>query len=275
VQIVPELPSPLIPIAVALGVGLLLAVAVPLVMDRLDHTIRDARAAGEALAAPVLSTIPPVSLSGLAPPGTRRDAAYRALAATSVATDQLPRAIVVTSPLGVVQDSVAANFAAALAGLGLNVALLATDARQSWFMDATDREAKPEEVQELGTPTLPDLLTLARRGQLNGQIRESLVPSRLANLAVLPPGAADSDALLDGLPALLEALAAADVDVTVIAGPSLLEDPAATIFAWSTRSVLWVVEAGEITEQDAREAASRLALAGATPFGVALVEAKG
>ena len=70
------------------------------------------------------------------------------------------------------------------------------------------------------------------------------------------------------------ALSDADIDVTVIAGPALLEDPAATILAWSTRSVLWVVESGNVTETEAHEASNRLALAGASAFGVTLVEAK-
>ena len=43
--------------------------------------------------------------------------------------------IVVTSPTGKTQDVVAANFAAALAGLGMRVALVATDPRQSWFLN--------------------------------------------------------------------------------------------------------------------------------------------
>ena len=267
-QTTPPLPSPTIPVAVALALGLLLAIAVPVLIDRLDHSIRNARTAGNALSAPVLSTIPamsPLDPSALAEPGTPRDAAYRALAATSVATDQLPRAIVVTSPVGKMQDIVAANFAAALAGLGLRVALVATNARQDWFDDASD--APP-------APTLPDLLALAGAGRLNGQVNQSLLPTQLENLAILTPGHIEADALLDGLPTVLQALADANVDVTVIAGPSLLEDPTATILAWSTRSVLWVVEAGEVTEQEAREAASRLALAGATPFGVALVDAE-
>ncbi len=268
VQITPPLSSPLVPVAVALLLGVLLAVAVPVLIDRLDHSIRNARTASNAFAAPVLSTIPPTSpsdLATLALPGTPRDAAYRTLAATSVATDQLPRAIVVTSPVGEMQDSVAANFAAALAGLGLRVALIATDPRQAWF----DHSTGPQDA-----PTLPDLLNLATAGRLNGQVRESLVPTHLDNLAILTPGSVGADALLDGLPTVLQALADAEIDVTVIAGPALLEDPSATILAWSTRSVLWVVEAGEVTEQEAREAASRLALAGATPFGVALVDAE-
>lgn len=271
-QIIPELPSPLIPVIVALGIGLLLAVAVPVLIDYLDHTIRDPRVAGNALSATVLSTIPASSqgtLAALAQPGSPRDSAYRALAATSVATDQLPRAIVVTSPVGEMQDSVAANFAAALAGLGLRVALVATDPRQDWFVDSGDMQ---------DAPTLPSLLALARAGRLNGQIHDSLVPTDLHNLFVLPPGALPSgpgaEALLEGLPTLLLALAGADIDVTVIAAPALLENPSATILAWSTRSVLWVIEAGQVTEREAHEAASRLELAGAEAFGVTMVDAK-
>jgi Mrp family chromosome partitioning ATPase len=263
-QITPGLTSPMTTVAIVLALGLLLAVAVPVLIDRLDHSIRNARTASNALAAPVLSTIPVTpedELATLAAPGTARDGAYRALAARSVATDQLPRAIVVTSPVGEMQDTVAANFAAALAGLGLKVALVATNDRQRWFVDTTN------------ATTLPDLLALAASGRLNGQVRESLISTNLANLSILAPGPTGADALLEGLPTLLQALADAEVDVTVIAGPALLEDPAATIFAWSTRSVLWVVESGEVTEQEAREAASRLELAGATPFGVALVDA--
>ena len=92
------------------------------------------------------------------------------------------------------------------------------------------------------------------------------------HLVVIPPG--DSDQLfmpLDGLPTLLESLRRSDVDITVIAGPALLEDANATIIAWATRSVLWAVEMGTSTEQDLSEAASRLQLAGVTPFGVAVI----
>jgi Mrp family chromosome partitioning ATPase len=266
-QVTPELPSPLPPIGVAAGVGLLLALAVPVLLDRLDHSIRDPRAAGAAFAAPVLSTIPatsPAHLETLARPGSARDAAYRTLAAASIATDELPRAIVVTSPMGAMQDSVAANFAAALAGLGLRVALVATDPRQAWYADS-----------HASGSTLAGLLTDAHAGRLNGQVRDSLVASPVANLRVLPPGDTDSETLLEGLPTVLDALAETGIDVTVIAAPAMLEEPAATILAWSTRSVLWVVESGQVTEHEAWEAADRLALAGASPFGVALIDAKG
>ena len=270
-QVTPELPSPLLPAAVFLGIGLLLAIAVPVLMDRLDHSIRDARTATAAFAAPVLSSIPAARHVGLAEPGSEQDGAFRKLAATSIATDRLPSAIVVTSPTGEMQDGVAANFAAALAGLGMSVALVATDPRQAWYMGDTER---PGDADAPPVPTLPQLLDLAHSGRLNGEVRASLMPTRVPNLMVVPPGSSNVEVPLDGLPPLLEALARSDIDVTVIAGPALLEDPNATILAWSTRSVLWVLETGEVTEAEAHEAASRLALAGATPFGVAMVDGK-
>jgi Mrp family chromosome partitioning ATPase len=266
-QVTPEPPSPLLPIGAAIGLAALLAVGVPVLLDRVDHSIRDARAAGNALSAPILSTIPAPSASEratLSSPGSVRAQAYQTLAAASVATDQLPRAIMVTAPVGDTQDSVAANFAAALAGLGLRVALIGTQSRQSWFGHPAD-----------GAPTLPDFLTAAFSGRLNGQVCDHLVDTAVPNLGVLPAGDTETDILVDGLPPLLRSLADAGVDVTVIAGPSILEDPSATIMAWSTRSVLWVVETGVMTEQQAGDAASRLELAGASPFGVALVQRNG
>jgi Mrp family chromosome partitioning ATPase len=266
-DITPEPPTPLIPIGVAVGVAALVALGIPVLLDRVDHSIRDSHAAGVALAAPVLSTIPapPAShIETLARPGSPRSHAYRTLAAASVATDQLPRAIVVSAPIGQMQDSVAANFAAALADLGLRVVLVPTDRRQAWYADAPD-----------GALTLPDFLALAHKGRLNGEVPHHLQPTPVDNLRILPHGDTEADALIDGLPPLLRAFNDGGVDVTVIAAPSILEDPSATILAWSTRSVLWVVETGEITQQQASEAAAKLELAGASPFGVAVVDRKG
>src|SRR5262245_19525065 len=149
-NVTPERLTPLVPLGVALGLALLLALGVPVLLDRIDHSIRDSHTAGVALAAPVLSTIPaPGSsqLARLARPGSPGGQAYRALATASVATDQLPRAIVVTAPVGEMQDTVAANFAAALADLGLRVVLVPTHPRQSWYADPPD-----------GAPTLHDFL---------------------------------------------------------------------------------------------------------------------
>lgn len=264
-NVTPPLPSALVPIAVILGLGLALAIGAPVALDRLDRSVGDARTAETVFEAPVLSSIPESprrDRQRLVSPASPRWAAYRTLATTSIATDRLPRAIVVTSPTGETQDSVAANFAAALAAQGLRVALVATDARQAWFVD--DRES-PAHV------TWPEMLDRAHDGSLNGMAPNMLTATSLDNLLVLPPGPEDSSANLNGLAPLLEALSRTDIDVTVIAGPSLLDEPDATLFAWVTRSVLWVCDLDAITVAQAREASNRLALAGASAFGVAVV----
>lgn len=263
----PEAATPLIPLGLALALAVAAAIGLPVLLDRIDHSIRDSRTAGSALAAPVLSTIPAppaARLEVLSTPESRDGHAYRTLATASIATDQLPRALVVTAPKGHMQDIVAANFAAALADLGLRVVLVPTDPRQAWYAEAQE-----------GVLTLPDFLHLAYTGRLNGEVPEQLQRTTIDNLRVVAHAAAGADALIDGLPPLLRAFADTGVDVTVIAAPSILDDPAATILAWSTRSVLWVVETGEVTQQQAQEAAAKLELAGASPFGVAVVERKG
>jgi Mrp family chromosome partitioning ATPase len=275
-DITPPTKSPQTPTLLIVAVGLVLALAVPVLIDRMDHTIRDAKTATAAFAAPVLSSIPAAPRTKryeIAKPGTAREGAYRALAATSVATDRLPRSIVVTSPLGEEQDGVAANFAAALANLGVRVALIGTSPRQAWFADAAP--AAPTGNGGNGpreTTTFPQLLELAYSGRLNGTAPNHLLRTSVDNLYVLPPGQADVDVSTDGLAPMLQALANANIDVTVIAAPALLQDPNTTIYAWTTRSVLWVMETGEITVEEAREAASRLALAGVTPLGVAMID---
>jgi Mrp family chromosome partitioning ATPase len=122
-------------------------------------------------------------------------------------------------------------------------------------------------------PSFSELLELAHQGRLNGSLTRGLVESHVQNLFVVGPGQTNGKAELDGLRPLLEALSS-DVHVTVIAGPALLEDPDATIFAWTTRSVLWAIETGEVTEVEAKEAASRLTLAGVEAFGIAMVNVK-
>ncbi len=266
-QVIAEPLSPLIPIGIALAAGLVLAIVVPVLVDRLDRSVKDAKGASEAFSAPVLSAIPAAPRGervALAAPGSPREDAFRSLTATSVATDRLPKVIMVTSPTGEAHDAVAANFAAALAGLGLKVTLIATASRQAWFAPDTNGSSD-------GAIVLPDLLERAHAGRLNGEVGHRLATTEVANLMVVPPGEGGKLSL-DGMSPLLEALSAEQVDCTVIAGPALLEDANATILAWTTRSVLWVCKTGEVSASEAREAAARLDLAGGAPFGVAMVD---
>lgn len=292
-RITPPPPSPLIPLLEILGVGLLLALAIPVLLDKADSTITEAKAAPGALRAGVLVTVPhmPRRLHrSLAPPGSSWELAFRSLAATSISTDRLPKAIMVTSPSEATQDAVAANFAAGLAGLGVRVALVGTIPRQDWFLnDDVDDDGEPAPSSNgsgapAGRPdvpgttqapariaTFPELLNDAQNGRLGIDIRPRLGRRDLENLYIVPPGDEHAELSLDGLPPLLDALARSEIDITVLAGPALLDDPNATIIAWSTRHVLWAIEIGHVDKNDAALAADRLELAGVEPFGIALV----
>ena len=249
--------------------GIILGLLAAIIADRLDHTIRTAKSAARVFQSPVLSTIAPArrgsAFTVLNDPQSDRSEAFRALAATCVATDRLPRAIMVTSPTGDAYEEVAANFAAALAGLGLRVALVATTPDQKWLL-------KPFKEPAAGATDLPELLSLAHAGRLNGQMQNRLpVAEDAPNLMAVPPGEDASTLPFDGLPPLLDALVRAGFDVAVIAGPALLDSADGTIVAWATRSVLWAVQAGNLNEKDAALAAARIGLAGVEPFGVALI----
>jgi hypothetical protein len=292
-RITPPPPSPVTTLLVILGVGLLLALIVPLILDRLDRTITEARAAPGALRTGVLATFPamPRRLARrVAPPGSSWELAFRSLAATSISTDRLPSAIMVTSPTGSTQDFVGANFAAGLAGLGVSVALVGTVPRQSWFL--RDEEATEPEPAAAGAerqpaltlpppvpgarqpaaPTFPELLAEAQAGSLVGDFRARLARRDIGNLYVIPPGEDETELSLDGLPPLIDALSRSGIDIVVIAGPEFLPDPNATIIAWSTRHVLWAIELGQVAKADAQLAAERLELAGVEPFGIALLK---
>src|SRR5205814_2019470 len=107
--------------------GLLFALGAALLVDRADRTIRDPEEAALTFGAPVLSIIPSdgEEFAVLAEPNSLAAEAYRGLAAMAIATDRLPKAMMVSTPTGEAHAQVAANLAAALSRLGLKVALMA------------------------------------------------------------------------------------------------------------------------------------------------------
>jgi Mrp family chromosome partitioning ATPase len=268
-----KIPSPVVPVGIIILAGLALGLALAVLVDRRDQTIRSVRVASSTLSAPLLSTVPAPrrgrpEYAVLERPGSDRSAAFQKLAATCVATDRLPKAIMVSTPDGDTHDDVAANLAAALANLGLQVALVATSPRQSWYLE---RFTVPIE----GVADLSELLEQAHEGRLDGDATRRLAWTDLtSNLVVVPPATeAPLTVPLDGLPPFLDALERSGIDVAVIAGPSLLEDASATIVAWETRTVLWAVQVGAVTRRAASEAAARLELASVNPFGLVMVGA--
>jgi hypothetical protein len=271
-----------LPAAAGLLGGLVLGVGLAVAVDRRDRRIRDPRAAAAAFAAPVLSLVPSSTDSDyviLSNPLSNVAEAYRGLAATSIATDRLPKAIMVSTPHGDAHEEVAANYAAALSRFGLKVALIATSPDQAWYADRfnpgtpSSRVGSTDVATTSHGSTFPELLAAAHAGTLNGQLRDGLsTDDRAPNLVVVPPSdEAPAQLPVDGLPPLLLALADAGIDIVVVSGPALLEDADATIVAWATRCVLWAIVEGEITSTEAKAAAARLELAGVVPFGVVMV----
>jgi Chain length determinant protein len=268
-----ETQSPIVPVGIIMLVGLALGLAAAVAVDRRDHTIRSVKVASSTLSAPLLSTIPPPrrgrpEYAVLERPDSDRSAEFRKLAATCVATDRLPNAIMVSTPEGDTYEDVAANFAAALADLGLRVALVATSPRQSWYLERFT-------VPVGGPADLSEFLDSAHDGQFNGWASRHLAWTDLTpNLVIVPPAPEGALSVpLDGLPPFLDALERSGIDVTVISGPSLLDVADATILAWETRSVLWAVQVGTVTRRAATEAAARLELASVNAFGVVMVGA--
>ena len=143
---------------------------------------------------------------------------------------------------------------------------MAMSIEQDWYLEAF--------TQNNDSLVLPELLERAHSGTLPTGWRDDLPVTEFApNLVVVPPGDESMMHLpIDGLPALLQELSDGGVDVTVIAGPPLLEEADATIVAWATRNILWAIIPGEVTRAEARAAAARMELAGVTPFGVVMVE---
>ena len=215
--------------------GIVFALGAALLVDRADRTIRDPEEAALTFSAPVLSIIPSDGdeFAVIAEPNSLAAEAYRGLAAMSIATDRLPKAMMVSTPTGDAHAQVAANFAAALSRLGLKVALVAMSVDQDWYLEAFT-------LNRTGMVRLPELLERAHSGTLPAGWRDRLPVTEFApNLVVVPPA---NEQLLhlpvDGLPALLQALSDGGVDVTVIVGPPLLEEADATIVAWATRECL-------------------------------------
>jgi Mrp family chromosome partitioning ATPase len=329
-RIAPAPESNVVPALVILGVGLLLAVAVPVLIDRFDRSITDSRSAANSLRSRVLVSVPAIPRrvrQGYAPRGSSWDAAFRSLAATSISTDSLPKALMVSSPTGSIQDTVAANLARSLARLGVKVALIGTVPRQRWYTSTTPQELLPDQEEdyayngeddggddggdddgdddgggtppitsadssvvagempqvngqhadeeEFDHPTFVDLLRDAQTGRLPTDFRDTLATvEHVPNLYVIPPGP-EADVPLDGLPSLLDAFSRDGIDTVVIGGPAYLEDPNATIIAWSTRNMLWALEMGRVDSRDALLAADRLDIAGVAPFGIAVVKHHG
>jgi len=250
-------PHTTIPALLALLAGLTLAITTATLLDRYDGRIRTPQQAANAFHTPVLAIIPPNphDLPVLDQPHSPTSTAYRGLAAMSIATNHLPTHLMITTPHGDAHDETAINYAAALAQLGLNVTLIATT--QTWYTNHFTPPQHPTNLtQALHQTTQPNPTINPHTNPLN------------PHLTLLPPNPDPTQPLpLDHLPNLLTHLNNTGTDITIIAGPPLLENPDATLIAWATQHILWTIHPGHTTTQQAHTAATRAQLANTTPFG--------
>ena len=233
--------------------GLLFALGAALLVDRADRTIRDPEEAALTFSAPVLSIIPADGdeFAVVAEPNSLAAEAYRGLAAMSIATDRLPKAMMVSS----------ADRRRARAGRRqLRGGAVAARAQGRADGDVGRAGLVPRGVHAERRRHGPPARAARARAQRHAARRVGAtqlpVTEFAPNLVVVPP--ADEPMLhlpIDGLPALLQELSDGGVDVTVIAGPPMLEEADATIVAWATRNVLWAIIPGEVTRAEARAAA--------------------
>jgi capsular exopolysaccharide synthesis family protein len=139
-------PRPKLDVALGAGVGLLLGLALALVLDGLDRSVKTAAQLHALLAAPVLGVIPRIRRKSMIVAPLGKDAvgeAYRALRTSVrfVNPDNPLRSFAVTSAAqGEGKTTTAANLAIALAESGERVVLVDADLRRAGLARALDLE---------------------------------------------------------------------------------------------------------------------------------------
>ena len=255
------------------GIGLLLALALP-VLDRPHGPHDPRREDGDGRVVGARAVLDPGLHAGrdadeIARPGTAREAAFRGARGNQPSRPTgCPRRSWSRRRSATMQDTVAANFAAALAGIGVRVALDrhpappgVVHARRTRPRHGNGRTDGQRDRTATGTGPRDDVPGAARARVLGPAQRRRARSTccargsrtcgccrRVTPRSTSPP---------TGCRRCSQAFASANIDVTVIAAPALLEDPNTTIYAWTTRSVLWVMETGEITVEAGARGARR------------------
>jgi capsular exopolysaccharide synthesis family protein len=262
----PAFPQPVLNLTLALIFGLVLAVALALLREVLDNTIKDVDDLGPD-GPPLLGALVGESakehavLVDQAPPSSPRVEAYRMLRTnvSFVDVDRHNKALVVTSPVqGDGKSSVAINLALSLSSAQVKTLLIDGDLR------------RPRVAQALGL--VPDVgLTNVLLGQvtIDGAIQR-YQDGHLEVLAsgTVPPNAAE---LLqsDAMEKLLEDLRQ-HFEMIIIDSPPLLPVTDAAVLASRADGAVVVVRHGQTTKEEWRQAEGRLEQVDAQLLGVVM-----
>ena len=264
VPVEPASPHVLINTALAGMVGGLLGVGAAFAFEYLDDKIRVPDDVDRHLGIKTLGTIGRLTgdeaLITLAEPFSPTSEAFRMLSTNvrCAGVGDSVRTLLVTgvgSAGG--KTTTAANLAVALAQAGLTVTVVDADLR------------RPRQHRLFGLDTQSGLTRSLVEGDMDGRLQ----PSQVERLSILPAGERPPNPPgLLGSPRLQDILddLAKKADVVIVDSPPVLPVTDAAILAQAVDGVLLVIEAGETTQDAARQATESLQQVGAHLIGVVL-----
>lgn len=248
-------------VGLGLAAGLVLGIAIALLREAIDRTIRDTdeleRISGLSAVGTVPRGLPKQPLPVNTRPRSARAEAYRQIRTTLLNAESQPRSIAITSAsAGEGKTSVAANLAAVFSRAGHRIALVDADLRRPRVAAVMEVRAKPG---------LSDVL--ARRVSLE----EALIILDDGRLAVLPSGtipANPSEALGGAVMGTVLERLKRDYEYVFIDTPPVLPVTDALVVAPMVDGVVLVTRLGRTTRERVRRAQAAIRRVNATIFGV-------
>lgn len=270
VPLTPELPRPGLNLFLGLFSGALVAVALVLVLETLDRTVKGAAQLSELAERPLLGLIPRLPgatrlpIATLESPLTPGSEAFRALrtALRFLDPDNPLRTILITSPgPGDGKSTTASHFAVALAQSGERVILVDADLRRGSLFE------------QLGLPTGAGITSVVTRAaELDDVLYGWRDTFTVLGTGPLPPN--PSEILGSQAMATIIEQLAARADVVVIDGAPVLPVTDSVALSTQVDAVLLVARDGKTDRHSVAEARRRLEGVGANLVGCVLNAAK-
>lgn len=250
----PKTPRPLVNMALAMVIGMVLAALYALARERFDDLIRNPRDIEQRLHIPLLGVVPDqfdgLPLVGLRDPKSEISEAYHSIrTAIELSSNRglLQSLVVTSSSKGEGKSTTSFALARDFAQLGKRVLLV----------DADLRRPSLHRLFELSQPAIGLSTVLARLTP----IADTILPTKENNLSFLPAGPLPPDpANLFAGNAIEHMIASvtADYDLIVLDGPPVLALADATELSSAAMATIFVVEVGSAHFGQVRNAIGRL-----------------
>ncbi|MDT4913455.1 MAG: hypothetical protein QOC66_2583 [Pseudonocardiales bacterium] len=257
----PFSPKLLNDLALGLAAGLVLGIAIALLREVVDRTIRDTDQLEEITGLTVLGTVPRDGLKSPLPansnPRSARAEAYRQIRTTLLHSKQQLRTVAVTSAsMGEGKTSVATNLAAVFSRAGHRVAIVDADLR------------RPRVAPVFGVPTKPGLSDVLAQRMSLGEALNVLDDGRLGVLTSGPIPANPSEALGGAVMEKVIEQLAAEYEYVFIDTPPVLPVTDALVVAPLVDGVVLVTRLGRTTRERVKRALAAVDRVNASMIGV-------